>query len=262
MTLDEMAASLRRVLGAELPLTPPTGDGPFLLRRLTAQNTRLAERYRAGRAFLVGDAAHVHSGIGGPGLNLGLQDTVNLAWKLAAAVHGWAPPGLLDTYESERRPASRRVIMSTQAQSALLAPGPEVTALRELMGELLDEPATVRRIADLMAGADVRHETGVDHPAAGLFAPDLTVDGIRLAERCRSGRPLLVDGTGALGAVAAAWSDRVDHVAVPLDPPLVTAMLVRPDSYVAWASSDPDPDPEALAAALERWFGVPAVVAA
>jgi 2-polyprenyl-6-methoxyphenol hydroxylase-like FAD-dependent oxidoreductase len=262
MTLDEMAESLRRVLGADLPLIPPTGDGPFLLRRLTAQNTRLADRFRAGRAFLAGDAAHVHSGIGGPGLNLGLQDAVNLAWKLAAEVRGWAPPGLLDTYEGERRPACERVVMSTQAQNALLAPGPEVTALRELMTELLGEPATVRHIAGLMAGADVRYGTGVDHPAAGLFAPDLTVDGIRLAERCRSGRPLLVDGTGALGPVAAGWSDRVEHVAGALDPPVVTAMLVRPDSYVAWASSDPEPDPAGAVEALERWFGVPAAVVA
>jgi 2-polyprenyl-6-methoxyphenol hydroxylase-like FAD-dependent oxidoreductase len=262
MTLGEMETSLRRVLGADLPLTPPTGEGPFLLRRLTAQNTRLAERFRAGRALLVGDAAHVHSGIGGPGLNLGLQDAVNLAWKLAAEIRGWAPAGLLDSYEGERRAASRRVIMSTQAQQALIAPGPEVTALRELMTELLAEPATIRHIADLMAGADVRYETGVDHPAAGLFAPDLTVDGIPLAERCRSGRPLLVDGTGRLRGVASSWADRVDHLPGPLDPPQVTAMLVRPDSYVAWASSDPDPDPDALAAALERWFGVPAAVPA
>ena len=106
----------------DIPLGPPDGDGPHLLRRLTGGNTRLADRFRDGRVLLVGDAAHVHSAIGGPGLNLGLQDAVNLGWKLAAEVHGWAPDGLLDTYESERRPVGERVVMPTQAQSALIAP--------------------------------------------------------------------------------------------------------------------------------------------
>ncbi|MGX6606495.1 FAD-dependent monooxygenase [Micromonosporaceae bacterium Da 78-11] len=103
--LAELQEVLGHVLGAEVPLGPPAGDGPHLLRRGTGGNTRIAQRYRSGRVLLVGDAAHVHSAIGGPGLNLGLQDAINLGWKLAATVHGWAPPGLLDSYEQERRPA-------------------------------------------------------------------------------------------------------------------------------------------------------------
>lgn len=257
MTLAEMEASLRRVLGVDVPLTPPTGDGPFLQRRLTGQNSRVAQRYRAGRVFLVGDAAHVHSGIGGPGLNLGLQDAVNLGWKLAATLRGWAPDGLLDTYETERMPASRRVVMSTQAQSALIAPGPEVTALRELAAELLVAPGARRHIADMMAGADIGYPTRCDHPLAGRFAPDLTVDGVRLAQLCRSARPLLVDGTGGLGVVAEPWADRVDVVSGTLDPGATTALLLRPDSHVAWASSDPLPDTRALTEALADTFGAP-----
>src|SRR4030095_12698155 len=101
LSLAEMRASVARVLGTDIPLGSPAGDGPHLLRRLVGGNTRLAQRYRAGRVLLLGDAAHVHSAIGGPGLNLGLQDAVNLGWKLAAQAHGWAPPHLLGRYPGE-----------------------------------------------------------------------------------------------------------------------------------------------------------------
>ncbi|KAA5832071.1 FAD-dependent oxidoreductase [Saccharopolyspora hirsuta] len=254
MTLDELRASARRVLGTDVPLRPPTGDGH--LRRLIGGNTRLAERYRDRRVLLVGDAAHVHSAIGGPGLNLGLQDAVNLGWKLAAELHGWAPPGLLDTYESERRPVAERVVMHTQAQSALLSPGPEITALRELFGELLQNPHNVQHIADTMSGADVRYDLGGAHPLVGGWAPDLDLDvdgrARRLADLTASARPLLLDTTATLAAAASGWTDRVDVVAVRADAP---AMLLRPDGYVVWAA-DADPDPAALREALTRWFGV------
>ncbi|MFI5591036.1 FAD-dependent monooxygenase [Amycolatopsis sp. NPDC051758] len=262
MTLDEQRASIRRVLGADLPIGPPEGDGPHLLRRLRGRNTRLADRFRDGRVLLVGDAAHVHSAIGGPGLNLGLQDAVGLGWKLAAVVHGRVPAGLLDTYEGERRPVAERVVMHTQAQSALIAPGGEVTALRELFGELLRQPSTVQHIADLMSGADVRYEPGTDHPLDGRWAPDLELaDGTRLAELTRSARPLLLDFTAgaSLGDEAKGWADRVDVVTGKASAP-ATAMLVRPDGYVAWASDSDDPDEgerKTLRVALERWFGSP-----
>lgn len=259
LTLAELGESVRRVLGADLPLLPPEGDGPHLLRKLNGGNTRIADRFRAGRVLLVGDAAHVHSAIGGPGLNLGLQDAVNLGWKLAARVRGWAPDGLLDTYESERRPASERVVMHTQAQSALIAPGSDVTALRELFAELLRDKENARHIADMMAGADLHYGVDDTHPLAGRWAPDLVVDGVRLAELTVRGRPLLLDLTeeGALGKELSGWHDRVDTVAGRADG-LVTAMLLRPDGYVAWASSEESPDRGALRAALNRWFGVAA----
>ncbi|MGA5302758.1 FAD-dependent monooxygenase [Nucisporomicrobium flavum] len=246
-SVADLAASVRRVLGAEVPLGPPTGEGPHVLRRLSGGNTRLAERYRDGRVLLLGDAAHVHPAIGGPGLNLGLQDALNLGWKLAAHLHGRAPEGLLDTYESERRPVAERVTMHTQAQSALIAPGSQVTALRKLFGELLTLPATRKHIADLLAGTDVRYDMGTAMGAyVGRAAPELP----GLSELTRTGRPLLLlDPSGGLGASSVgAWADRVDVVAMP---GLGTAMLLRPDTYVAWEGDDR----AGLHDALARWFG-------
>jgi len=264
MTLGEMRDSVRRVLGADLRLSPPSGPGPHMLRRLVGRNTRLAERYRSGRVLLAGDSAHVHSAVGGPGLNLGLQDAANLGWKLAADIHGWAPPGLLDTYHEERHLCGRRVFMHTQAQTALMAPGPEVTALRELFGELLRSKDNTRRIADLLAGDDVRYATTSAHPLAGRFAPDLvleTGDGpARLAELMRSARPLLLDLTGAphLAEAAADWKERVDVVTAGCPQPPAAALLVRPDGYVAWAAAPDEPADESrdgLRRALTCWFG-------
>jgi 2-polyprenyl-6-methoxyphenol hydroxylase-like FAD-dependent oxidoreductase len=267
ISLDELRASVRRVLGAELPLGPPSGEGPHVLRRLTGGNTRMAERFRDRRVLLVGDAAHVYSGGGGPGLNLGLQDAINLGWKLAAELRGCAPPGLLDSYQTERQPAARRMIMNAQAQSALLAPGSDVTALRELFTELLGDRPTVPRLAELTAGTDVRYDMGADgaHPLVGWCAPDMVLHtgtrAVRLAELTRTARPLLLDLTGdaSLVGTLSPWRDRVEIVAArPQAPAPATALLLRPDSYVAWASAAPRPDPaelEALHEALRRWFG-------
>ncbi|WP_405069364.1 FAD-dependent monooxygenase [Kribbella sp. NBC_01510] len=264
MTLEELQDSVDRVLGVHLPLAPPDGDGPHLLRRVVGGNSRLADRFREGRVLLVGDAAHVHSAIGGPGLNLGLQDTANLGWKLAAELQGWAPDGVLDSYESERRPVGQRVVMQTQAQSALIAPGNDVTRLRELFGELLTEPRNVQRIADLITGADIRYHDG-PHPLIGRWAPDLMVDGTRLAELMRTGRPLLLDLTPEASFAAAVTSeasyaatvarDRIDVVAGRGESPI--ALLIRPDGYVAWAAEqDGVAEQDGLREALARWFGV------
>ncbi len=246
--LTEFREVLEFVLGVPVPIGPPPGDGPRMLRRVVGGNTRIADRYREGRVLLVGDAAHVHSALGGPGLNLGLQDSANLAWKLAATVQGWAPDGLLDTYELERRPAAERVTMHTQAQSVLIGPGPAVTALRTLFGELLHQPAVLQHIADLIAGADFRYDTGDDSPLAGHFSPDV-------GPAQRTARPVLVDNTNTLAPIAASWHNRLDTVTTPLAD--ATAMLVRPDGYVAWSSDAPTPDPTTLRTALTRWLGPP-----
>ncbi|MEU6038803.1 FAD-dependent monooxygenase [Actinomadura sp. NPDC047616] len=270
MTLDELRASVRRVLGADVPFDPPAGDGPHVLRRLSGGNTRLAERFRAGRVFLVGDAAHV-SASGGSGLNLALQDAVNLGWKLAAAVRDADPPGLLDSYDAERRPAARRMAMLAQAQAALTAPGSDVTELRELFAELLADPGTVARLAALTAGSDVRYDMGAAdaHPLTGRFAPDLDLrtpaGAVRLAELTATARPLLIDLTEDASAAreTSGWDGRVQVVAArPEDPDAVsvTALLLRPDCHVAWASSSPRPDTaelDALRAAAARWLGLP-----
>ncbi|MFC7531533.1 FAD-dependent monooxygenase [Actinoplanes sp. GCM10030250] len=255
MSLAELSASVTRVLGAGVPVGEP--DGPGLLRRLTGGNTRIAGRYRAGRVLLVGDAAHVHPAIGGPGLNLGLQDAVNLGWKLAATVRGWAPRGLLDTYETERRPVAERVVMSTQAQSALIAPGDEITGLRELFAELLRKPEVTGHIAALMSGADIRYPADPADPLAGRCAPDVVVHGehgpIRLAELTRTARPLLLDSTGTYAEVVAPWKDRVDVVTGRLEGTTATALLVRPDCFAAWSAGDAG----TLRAALTEHFGLP-----
>ncbi len=126
MTIDELRESVRRLVGVDVPVDVPNKPGAHALRRIDGLNSRQADTYRRGRILLVGDAAHVHSPMGGPGLNLGMQDAVNLGWKLAAVVNGVMPDGFLDTYESERFPVGERVMMQSQAQLALMAPGPEV----------------------------------------------------------------------------------------------------------------------------------------
>ncbi|MFE9421547.1 FAD-dependent monooxygenase [Kitasatospora sp. NPDC006697] len=263
MTLEEISASASRVLGAPVPLGPPTSEGPHLLRRHTSGNTRLAERYRVGRVLIAGDAAHVHSAVGGPGLNLGLQDVVNLGWKLAAELDGWAPAGLLDSYQSERYPVGERVYMHSLAQLTLLAPGPEMTALRGLFGELLAEPAATRHVAELIAGSDVRYPTGCPHPLAGRFVPPFALDGDReFAELMHQARPLLLDLTADRRYLAAAapWRDRVRTQAASSPEAPAEALLIRPDGYVAFATEDPhgtDPAVKELRAALTEWFGEP-----
>ncbi|WP_406815106.1 FAD-dependent monooxygenase [Mycobacterium sp. M23085] len=258
MSLAELRESARRVLGVDLPFEEPKGPGPHALRRINGQNTRHAEHYRDGRVLLLGDAAHVHSAMGGPGLNLGLQDAVNLGWKLAAQLNGWAPAGLLDTYESERHPVGERVMMHSMSQTALMAPGPEVAALRTLMGELFAMPDVARHMAKLLAGADVRYDVGDAHRLSGSLVPDLTLDdGRRVAELLRSARPVLLD-LGGVADGARDWADRVDTVRASVADLSVAALLIRPDGYVAWAADEFGPAEEvALRAALQRWFGPP-----
>lgn len=267
MSLAELQASAERVLGADVPLRPAKPDAPLDLRRLSGINSRIASRYQLGRVFLVGDAAHVHAPIGGPGLNLGLPDGVNLGWKLAAVSSGRAAPALLATYETERRPAAERLVMQTRTQLALFRPGSEVTALRELFSELLTDPDNVRRISDLLSGADNHYAADAGaHPLVGRWVPDFSVTSAfgtqRIAELARDGRPALVDLTED-GAVAAAVIDSGDQLTVAAGRPVgevpATAILVRPDGYVAWASSQPRPDPDELRelrGALTHWFGI------
>ncbi|HVV11963.1 FAD-dependent monooxygenase [Amycolatopsis sp.] len=254
VTLEELRAAAERVLGRELPITRPERDDPLAWRRRTGSNARQADRYREGRVLLVGDAAHVHPAVGGPGLNLGLQDALNLGWKLAAEVQGRAPAGLLDTYESERLPLGRRVLLQTQAQMTLLSPGADVGAVRELFGELLDEGVVRRRIAELLAGADVHYELNAPaHPLLGNWMPDLPLraDGVsRVAELMRSGRAVLLDFTGELRGFE---HGRVTYVRAETVEPPANAVLIRPDGFVAWAGG------AGLGEALGQWFGAAAL---
>jgi 2-polyprenyl-6-methoxyphenol hydroxylase-like FAD-dependent oxidoreductase len=262
ITLDELRASVRRVLGADLPMTDPTW-----LTKLVG-NSRQADRYRDGRIVLAGDAAHVF-GLGGS-LNAGLLDALNLGWKLAAQVRGGAPAGLLDSYHTERHAAGQRALLQSRAQRALLAEDPYGTALRELVGELLQFAEPQRHVGELISGAEVRYDMngGQPHPLAGWLAPDLrlsTEDGdTRIGELMRMARPVLLDFTGD-GAVAAAAVGYDGPVTVRTVRPRggevarADGLLIRPDGYVAWASGPGSANPAAgLAGALRTWCGEPA----
>jgi hypothetical protein len=210
--------------------------------------------------FLLADAAHVHSAMGGPGLNLGLQDAVNLGWKIAAAVNGWAPIGLLDTYESERRPAGERVMMHSLSQTALMAPGPEIAALRGLFAELLAQPHAAGHIAHLLAGSDVRYDVGDAHPLSGRMAPEARLDdGRRIADLMHAARPVLMDFTGGTFAEAAQPAGHRVEILTAAGPAGPSALLIRPDGYIAWAADAAAVDDlERMRLSLKRWFAVPA----
>ena len=242
-TLDEFRAQLRAYAGTDFGARSPRA-----LSRFT-DATRLADRYRAGRVLLAGDAAHVHPPLGGQGLNLGIQDAVNLGWKLAAEVGGGAPDGLLDSYGAERRPVAEQVLTLTRAQSVLIDPEPGPQAVRRLLTELMAVDGVGRYLAEQVSGLGIRYDLGEGPELLGRRLCDLPLPDGRLFERLRDGRGLLLDRTGRLGV--AGRDDRVGVVADPGLPIAEAAVLLRPDGYVAWVGDDQD----GLTAALTRWFG-------
>lgn len=264
VTLTDLQAAIARVISLDLPM-----HDPVWLSRAT-DSSRLVERYRDGRVLLAGDAAHVHWAYGGKGLQTGVQDAGNLGWKLAAEIHGWAPPDLLDTYHAERHPVGQRLMTLTRAQEALARPGEHVTALRELFGQLLKQEATFRAIVEEITDVDIYYDMGDGphgrHPLVGKWAPNLTLHlerGLtRVGELMCTGRGVLLDlaGRPVLRNLAAKWADRVEVTSARCyeRPTSLDAMLIRPDGYVAWVlkSSDGEEESEdSLRAALERWFG-------
>lgn len=232
--------------------------------------SRQAASYREGRVLLAGDAAHVHAPTGGQGLNTGVQDAVNLGWKLAQVVEGVSPGTLLDTYHEERHPVAARVLRNTMAQVALATPGERHQALRDTVAQLLamDEPR--RTIAGMMSALDVRYDLGDGHPLVGRRMPDLdleTAEGpVRAFELLHEAPPVLLALTGAGGFDVSPWGGRVRLVEarhegaweLPVIGPVPApdAVLVRPDGHVAWAGSLDDSE---LAGRVSWWFGAPAV---
>jgi 2-polyprenyl-6-methoxyphenol hydroxylase-like FAD-dependent oxidoreductase len=242
-TLEEFTRRVRELAGTDLGVHTPR----FLSRFGDA--TRLAERYRVGRVLLAGDAAHVHPPLGGQGLNLGVQDAFNLGWKLAAEVSGRAPEGLLDSYETERRPVAAAVLDTTRAQGELLSPEPGPQAVRRVLSELMDIEEVTRHLIERLTAIGVRYDVGEGHELLGRRLRDVTLKRGRLYGLMHAGRGLLLDQTGRLSV--AGWADRVDHVvdvSEELDPP---AVLLRPDGHVAWAGEDQ----RDLTSRLARWFG-------
>ncbi|MEV0108728.1 FAD-dependent monooxygenase [Nocardia sp. NPDC050799] len=262
MTLTEFRESVRRVLGTEIPL----GE-PLRLARFTFKDHH-AETYRAGRILVAGDAAHLLPATGS-GLNTGLLDAVNLGWKLAADIHGWAPPGLIDSYHAERYYAGARALRQTRAQVALRRGlDPAADALREVVQELLGDEQSARRVAGFIAGTDVRYDlpNPNNHPLTGTFAPDLALSsdtgGTTVADLLHSARPVLLDlaDRAEIREVAREWCDRVDIRTVTTDERPADALLIRPDAHIAWAAAVGEPADiaaDGLRAALTGWFGVP-----
>lgn len=254
----ELQETVSHIAGYDVPMADPRHLGRF------SDYARLADRYRQGRVFLAGDAAHLHAPLGGQGLNLGLQDAIGLGWRLALAVRGRAGKGLLDGYHDERHPAARRVLGNVRAQTALMRPGPDGDALRALFTELLG----LEEVNDLLGGMVSAQETAYPavlggSPWEGRFLPDLPLSapGGRAASvsgLLAEGRPaLLLTGAddGGCAEAAASWDAvRTVRAAVPSGPP-APALLLRPDGYIAWAGPA---DPEELRSALRHWFGDPA----
>lgn len=242
-TLEDFAQQLRKFAGTDFGVHSPRWLSRF------GDATRLAERYRVGRVLLAGDAAHVHPPMGGQGLNLGIQDAFNLGWKLAAEINGWAPAGLLDSYENERRPVAADVLDNTRAQAELMSTEPGPQAVRRLLAELMDFEEVNRYLIEKIVAIGIRYDFGVGHDLLGRRLRDVRLGRGRLYELMHAGRGLLLDRTGRLSV--AGWADRIDHVvdsSAELDVP---AVLLRPDGHVAWVGDEQ----ENLLELLPRWFG-------
>ncbi|MGW6967166.1 rifampin monooxygenase [Streptomyces zaomyceticus] len=245
-TLDEFKVQLRAFAGTDFGVHSPRWLSRF------GDATRQAERYRVGRVFLAGDAAHIHPPTGGQGLNLGIQDAFNLGWKLAAAVEGWAPEGLLDSYHSERHPVATDVLDNTRAQIQLMSTEPGPRAVRRLLAELVEFEDVNRYLIEKITAISVRYDFGDGHELLGRRMKDVGLKDGRLYERMHEGRGLLLDRTGLLSVEG--WEDRVDHVVDSGDEPDVPAVLLRPDGHVAWVGEDQ----RELVEHLPTWFGAAA----
>jgi 3-(3-hydroxy-phenyl)propionate hydroxylase len=262
-TLRDLSEALTSVYGTDFGVHNPTWISRF------TDMTRQAAAYRAGRALLAGDSAHVHYPAGGQGLSLGVQDAVNLGWKLAQVVNETSPESLLDTYRDERHPIAARALQHTMAQTALQRRDERMKALVDVVSELasMDEPR--KRLAGIISGLDIHYDLGEGHPLLGRRMPDLdlvTADGpLRVFELLHDAKPVLLDLGKPGGFDITPWADRVQLIDTSCEGewelPVLgavtapTAVLIRPDGYVAWVG---DGTQVGLPEALTTWFGPPA----
>jgi 2-polyprenyl-6-methoxyphenol hydroxylase-like FAD-dependent oxidoreductase len=261
-TLRELSEALIGVYGTDFGIHNVTSISRF------TDMTRQAAAYRAGRVLLAGDSAHVHYPAGGQGLSLGVQDAVNLGWKLAQVINGTCPESLLDTYHDERHPLAARALRHTMAQTALQRQDERTKALAEVVSDLamMDEPR--KRLAGIVSGLDIHYDLGDGHPLLGRRMPDLdlvTADGpMRVFELLHDAKPVLLNLSEPGSFDITPWADRVQLVDVAYDGewelPVLgeitapNAALIRPDGYVAWVGEPSDPE---LHEALSTWFGTP-----
>jgi 2-polyprenyl-6-methoxyphenol hydroxylase-like FAD-dependent oxidoreductase len=261
-TLRDLSEALIAVYGSDYGIHSPTSISRF------NDMTRQAAAYRDRRVLLAGDAAHVHYPVGGQGLNIGVQDAVNLGWKLAQVVNRTSPERLLDTYYAERHPVAARVLHNTMAQTALLRSDDRIDALRDTVSELLSMDEPRKRFAAMMSGLDIHYDLGEGHPLLGRRMPDLdlvTADGpLRVFTLLHEARPVLLNLGEPGGCDITPWADRVQLIAAQYvgewELPALgavsapTAVLIRPDGYVAWVG---DRTHLGLPDALTTWFGPP-----
>jgi hypothetical protein len=252
ITIEHAQKVLRRVSCTDVTITA------LRLAATWTDRAHQATTYRKGRVLLAGDAAHIHSPLGGQGLNLGLGDALNLGWKLAATIRRQAPADLLDSYSHERHPVGARILDWSRAQVAIMRPTPGSRALQAIIRDLIDTRDGATYFAERVRGVSLRYDLGGSHPLVGRSAPDFKLlDGTTVGERLRTAKGLLLDfdARAPLQVLASRWSDRIDYVAGDARDRLgLSAVLVRPDGFVAWACDDA-PDHEEVAQAVSRWFG-------
>jgi 2-polyprenyl-6-methoxyphenol hydroxylase-like FAD-dependent oxidoreductase len=262
-TLRDLSEALIAVCGTDYGVHSPTWISRF------TDMARQAATYRDRRVLLAGDAAHVHSPVGGQGLNTGVQDAVNLGWKLAQVVKKTSPASLLDTYHAERHPVAARVLRNTMAQTALMRADDRIEALRDTVSELLSMDEPRKRFGAMMSGLGIHYDLGEGHPLLGRRMPDLDLvtanATLRVFTQLHDARPVLLNLGEPGGVDISPWADRVRLIDARYDgawelPALgavtaPTAVLIRPDGYVAWVG---DLTQVGLADALTSWFGPPA----
>jgi 2-polyprenyl-6-methoxyphenol hydroxylase-like FAD-dependent oxidoreductase len=254
ITIEHVQGVLRRVSCTDVTISE------LRLAATWTDRARQAATYRKGRVLLAGDAVHIHSPLGGQGLNLGLGDAMNLGWKLAATIQGHTPAELLDTYSDERHPVGAQILDWSRAQVAIMRPTPSARALQAIMRDLIETRDGATYFARYVRGVSLRYDLGGHHPLVGRSVPDFKLaDHTTVGERLRQAKGILLDfdARAPLRAFAGRWADRIDYVASePADRLGLSAVLLRPDGFVAWAS-DGAVDDEEVAQAAARWFGEP-----